>query len=350
MASFQEAGALELDMPSLLESGSLVDLYGEDIRNQAFTITGSINEEKILRPDFTVPIVEMHIATKKLEAKYSYSGTVWRSQPHGSKQPTEYHQSGFEYFHQSEPSRADAEIFDLFQRCTSGVELDTELGDIGVLRAVVGSLDISDNKRRLLLRHLWRPDRFRQLITQLSLGDSGGNSRSALFQSIKSDKLNEYIDANGPKIGLRSLNEIKKRSKELLKEELSRPLSLNLVKEIEQILSLQCPLSKVVNEMTQFFPLGNELKDVCYNLESRIDAMSELGINMKKLRFLTNLTRTSLEYYDGFVFSISIPGRPHLPPVSQGGRYNALTKVLGKGATIPAVGGIVRPEILASVR
>ena len=78
--------------------------------------------------------------------------------------------------------------------------------------------------------------------------------------------------------------------------------------------------------------------------------MSELGINVKNLNFLTNLSRTSLEYYDGFVFSTSLKDRPNLPPVVQGGRYNALTKILGKGTEIPAVGGIVRPEILASAR
>lgn len=350
MISFGEAGALELDVPALLDSRSLINLYGEDIRNRAYTTTGLINEEKILRPDFTVPIVEMHIATKKREAKYSYSGIVWRSQPYGSTQPTEYYQAGFEYFHQTNSALADAEIFELFQRCTCGVQLDIEHADMGILRAVLSSLDISDNKRRLLLRHLWRPDRFKQLIRQLSQGSNVTNTRSALFQSILSKKLNEYIDANGPAIGLRSLNQIKKRSKELLKEELSKPISLSLVKAIEEILALKCPLSGACSEIAKFFSIGDELREVCHNLESRIDAMSELGINLNDLRFSTSLSRTSLEYYDGFVFSISIKDRPHLPPVAQGGRYNALTKVLGNGADIPAVGGIVRPEILLAVR
>lgn len=350
MTLFEEAGALEVDVPSLLDSGSLIDLYGEDIRNQAYTTNGPTNDEKILRPDFTVPIVEMHIATKKREAKYSYSGTVWRSQPRGSKQSTEYYQSGFENFHQSDSALADAKIFELFQRCTRGFEVDNEFGDIGILRAVVRSLDISENKRSLLLRHLWRPDRFRQLIKQLSHGKSVSNSRSILFQSIVSKKLNEYIKSNGQIIGLRTLNQIKKRSKELLKEELGKPISLNLVKVIEEIMALRCPLSRASSEIARFFSIGNELREVSYNLESRIDAMSELGINVKNLNFLINPSRASLEYYDGFVFSTSIKGQPHLPPVAQGGRYNALTKILGKGAEIPAVGGIVRPEILASLK
>ena len=349
MKLFKDAGALEVEIPSLLDSSVLIDLYGEDIRNRAYTTTSHLGNEKILRPDFTVPIVEMHIATEQAEAKYSYSGAVWRSQPYGSKQPTEYYQAGFEWFHQSDPAYADAEIFALFQKCVRRVKLDIELGDIAVLRAVVSSLDISDNKRSLLLRHLWRPDRFKQLIRQLSQGNTISNSRSMLFKSITSNKLNEYINSNGPSIGLRSLNEIKKRSKELLKEELNRPISRKLVNMVDEILALKCPLYKASGEIKRFFSAEGELRDVCHNLENRIDAMNALGINVKNLSFLTNLSRTSLEYYDGFVFSISLGGRPNLPPIAQGGRYNALTKILGKGLEIPAVGGIVRPEILVSV-
>ena len=65
------------------------------------------------------------------------------------------------------------------------------------------------------------------------------------------------------------------------------------------------------------------------------------------MNFVANLTRTSLEYYDGFIFISSVKGASFLPPVAQGGRYDALTSILGKGKKIPAVGGIIRPEILS---
>ena len=56
-----------------------------------------------------------------------------------------------------------------------------------------------------------------------------------------------------------------------------------------------------------------------------------------------------MEYYDGFTFSFTAPGRADWPPVSSGGRYDALTAVLGQGAAIPAVGGIIRPGLLAEL-
>jgi len=35
--------------------------------------------------------------------------------------------------------------------------------------------------------------------------------------------------------------------------------------------------------------------------------------------------------------------------VASGGRYDALTAVLGQGRSIPAVGGVIRPGLLADL-
>jgi hypothetical protein len=46
---------------ALLPADTLLDLYGEDIRARAF-VTRDDAGERMLRPDFTVPIVQMHMA------------------------------------------------------------------------------------------------------------------------------------------------------------------------------------------------------------------------------------------------------------------------------------------------
>ena len=71
---------------------------------------------------------------------------------------------------------------------------------------------------------------------------------------------------------------------------------------------------------------------------------------MDKLDFEASYGRTSMEYYDGFVFGFYSEARPDLPPVASGGRYDALTQRLGQGKSIPAVGGVIRPDILLQVR
>ena len=53
-------------------------------------------------------------------------------------------------------------------------------------------------------------------------------------------------------------------------------------------------------------------------------------------------------FYDGFVFSFETAD-PGFPPIASGGRYDALTRVLGGGRVLPAVGGIVRPEALLAL-
>ncbi|MBT6097119.1 MAG: ATP phosphoribosyltransferase regulatory subunit, partial [Marinovum sp.] len=42
--------------------------------------------------------------------------------------------------------------------------------------------------------------------------------------------------------------------------------------------------------------------------------------------------------------------RTDLPPVATGGRYDALTRQLGQGATIPAVGGVIRPDVVLQLK
>jgi ATP phosphoribosyltransferase regulatory subunit len=71
---------------------------------------------------------------------------------------------------------------------------------------------------------------------------------------------------------------------------------------------------------------------------------------VSELDFEASYGRTTLEYYDGFVFGFYAADRPDLPSVATGGRYDALTRVLGGGRSIPAVGGVARPEVITTLQ
>ena len=343
---YQDWGALEVEIPTLLDSRVLLDLYGEDLRSRAFITIDPVDGEKILRPDFTVPIAEMHISSNKDVGKYAYAGRVWRSQPFGSKNPKEYYQVGLEYFHRSSAVTADAEIFALFLQSVDDFEIDIELSDMGILRSVVLDLEISEIKKNLLLRHLWRPERFQVLFRQLSRKNNASAIRRDFLGDMKSDQIKEHILSNGPIIGRRTVEEIEEGTKSLLAEDRSKPISGNIVKMVEKIQSMKCPLLDAFDRLSIFSSLGNKFVDACRNLGNRIETMKELGIDLENLRFATSLSQRSPEYYDGFIFSMVLRDYPGLPPIIQGGRYDALTKVLGKGKKVPAIGGIVRPELL----
>lgn len=85
-------------------------------------------------------------------------------------------------------------------------------------------------------------------------------------------------------------------------------------------------------------------------VQARQTALSERGVDVDDLDFETSYGRASMEYYDGFVFGFYASGRADLPPVATGGRYDALTAVLGGGSEIPAVGGVIRPEVVSILR
>ena len=80
----------------------------------------------------------------------------------------------------------------------------------------------------------------------------------------------------------------------------------------------------------------------------RLAALRARGIDTASLPFDAGYGRNSMEYYDGFVFAFL--GAPDLPPYASGGRYDALTQVLGGGRSIPAVGGVIRPHLVAALR
>ena len=77
--------------------------------------------------------------------------------------------------------------------------------------------------------------------------------------------------------------------------------------------------------------------------------MAARGVEVDTLGFEAGYGRTSMEYYDGFVFGFYAVQHPDLPAVSSGGRYDALTRRLGDGAEIPAVGAVLRPGIIVEL-
>lgn len=69
-ALFEVAGARSVEAPVLVPAEALLDLYGEDIRARAYTTSDTLRGEQMLRPDFTVPVVQMHMRQGAEPARY----------------------------------------------------------------------------------------------------------------------------------------------------------------------------------------------------------------------------------------------------------------------------------------
>lgn len=331
--AFQSWGAQPVEVAVLQPAGTLLDVYGEDIRARAYVTQDPALGEMMLRPDFTVPVVQAHMAEGAEPARYAYLGEVFRKQegPDQGGRAREFLQVGYEVFDRDNPLRADAEVFALFARLLSGRGLRAAIGDIGLLRAAVAGLPLSDRRRAALMRHLWRPRRFRALLDRFS--------RPAVARAA--------LACDAPHLGLRSPEEVAERLAWLAEDAAEPPLDPGLVAALDRLLSVAGPAPVALAALRGLAGDLPWLAPAVDRFATRLDLLSAHGSDPAALEFEASYGRTTLEYYDGFVFGLSAAGRAELPPVASGGRYDALTAVLGQGRSIPAVGGVIRPGVLA---
>ena len=338
---FVISGAQAVEPPILQSADLLLDLYGEDIRARAYVTSDALRGEQMLRPDFTVPVVQMHMAGGAEPARYTYAGEVFRRQEDDPDRANEYLQVGYEVFDRADPAAADAEVFALIADAVSGLDLRAATGDIGILMAAVDGLDTSDRRKAALLRHIWRPRRFRTLLDRFAGRSPVPDSRAALLRG--------EVQADAPLTGLRSQTEIDTRITALQADAAEPPISGGQMEGLDALLSVRETLPFALSQLHDLSVDLPAIRPAVERIDARALALSKRGIAVDTLEFEASYGRTSMEYYDGFVFGFYAEGRPDLPPVASGGRYDALTRRLGAGQEIPAVGAVIRPGLLVEL-
>jgi len=347
-AAFLAAGAAPVEADILLPADTMLDLYGEDIRARAYVTHDPLRGEMMLRPDFTVPVVQAHMAHGADPARYAYMGEVFRKQDHLGPRASEYLQVGFEVFDRAAPEAADAEVFALFSAQLQGLGLRAVTGDIGILMAAVRGLDTTARRKAALLRHIWRPKRFRALLDRFAGRAPMPAARAQLLAKLAKGSPADLIAQSAPMIGLRSEDEIASRAAALIEDADAKPIAATEAALLYDLLSLQAPAAAALDHLRGITPLLPAIAPAVDRFATRLQALSAHGIDTAALPFEASLGRTTMEYYDGFTFAFV--GPVDLPPVASGGRYDALTAVLGQGRSIPAVGGIIRPNLLAALK
>jgi ATP phosphoribosyltransferase regulatory subunit len=343
LAALLGQGAMRVETDILLPAATLLDLYGEDIRARAYVTHDATHGEQVLRPDFTVPVVQMHMGHGADPARYAYAGPVFRRQEGRQPRAREYSQVGYEVFDRTNPAAADAEVFAVFRDMLSHLGLRAATGDIGILMAAVRGLRTSDARRAALLRHIWRPRRFRALLDRYAGRTPVPPARAALLAAA------DPFAGAGPDIGRRTRMEVAARIDALRADAAEPPISSEQVEALEDLIAFR---GTMVDALTRFRDAAvdmHELGPAIRTFEARTHALDARGIDVDRLDFEASYGRTTMEYYDGFVFGFYAEGRTDLPPVATGGRYDALTRVLGNGRSIPAVGGVIRPAVVLAL-
>ena len=346
---FEAAGAEPFEGPILQPADTLLDLYGEDIRARAYVTADPLRGEQMLRPDFTVPVVQAHLASGRDRASYAYSGLIFRQQDEHPERPTEYFQTGLELFG-GDPAAADAEVFAALSGALDGLPVQAITGDIGVLIAAIDGLDTSEIRKAALRRHLWRPERFRELLLRYSTLADMAALRDGLLLRVKAGE--DVLAGAGPEIGLRTGAEVLARLDRLVADAAEPPIPAAQVEALDRILKLEGAALSVVAPIREMAATIPALVEAADRIEARHEALRAQGIDPAALAFEGSFGRTTLEYYDGFVFGFLVAGetRDRWPPVASGGRYDALTRVLGGGQGCRAVGGVLRPEQMLKLK
>lgn len=339
-AGFVAAGAAVVETPILQSADLLLDLYGEDIRARAYVTSDALRGEQMLRPDFTVPVVQMHMSDGAEPARYTYAGEVFRRQEHDPERANEYVQVGYEVFDRVDPAAADAEVFALISEALQGMHLRSATGDIGILMAAVRGLKTTDRRKAALMRHLWRPRRFRALLERYGGRAAQPAARAELLAA------SDPFAAAGADIGLRGRAEIEARIAALREDAAAPPIAGHELDALEALLAVRETLPFALENLKDIAVDLPSITPALRRLEARIGALAARGVDVDRLDFEASYGRTQMEYYDGFVFGFYAADRPDLPPIATGGRYDALTRRLGRGAEIPAVGGVLRPGLM----
>ncbi|WP_299602402.1 ATP phosphoribosyltransferase regulatory subunit [uncultured Tateyamaria sp.] len=339
--SFVAAGAQAVEPPILQSADLLLDLYGEDIRARAYVTSDALRGEQMLRPDFTVPVVQMHMSNGAEPARYTYAGEVFRRQEEDPDRANEFLQVGYEVFDRTDPAAADAEVFALIADAISTLSLRAATGDIGVLMAAVDGLDTSERRKAALRRHIWRPRRFRALLDRFSGRSDVPETRAALLAG--------EAQTDAPLTGLRSQAEIDARIAALHADAAEPHLSGAQMDSLDALLNVRETLPFALAQMHTLCVDLPAIRPAVKRVDARAEALSARGVDVDNLEFEASFGRTSMEYYDGFVFGFYAEQRPDLPPIASGGRYDALTRRLGSGQEIPAVGAVIRPGLLVEL-
>ena len=144
LAHFAAAGYARCEPPILQPASVFLDLSGEDIRHRLFLSSDASGAEHCLRPEFTIPISRVYLASADAgrPVGYSYCGPIFRYRPNASG---EFVQAGLESFGRRDRAAADAEVLTLTLEAAAAAghgSLAVRIGDAGLFSALLSALDL----------------------------------------------------------------------------------------------------------------------------------------------------------------------------------------------------------------
>jgi ATP phosphoribosyltransferase regulatory subunit len=328
--TFKSNGFALLEPDVLLDSEYIVQRSGENFRRSMLTFENKHGKIMCLRPDLTVASC-IKFLEKKTKSKIYYSGQAYRRTDKKSSDLIN-DQLGIEILGSKNQLQDDYKVIKTILNSVKNIKskkIQIKVGDIGLFKRLINSLDMPERWKLRLIRHFWRPKYFEELLKRL---ERNSDIDSVTFDTDKKRFYEMKKMEQEKVIAGRSILEILKRFDKKIKDPRSFKEGKEIVKIIRSFLKINCQLSKLDQKLLVFIKKNNLKKNIFKEFKS-IKNLKKLN---QKVKFITNFGR-DIEYYTGIVFEIFSGTKE----IARGGRYDDLLKSLGAKKNIPAVGAAI---------
>ena len=328
--TFKSNGFVLSEPDVLLDSEYIIQRSGENFRRSMLTFENEHGKVMCLRPDLTVASC-IKFLEKKSKSKIYYSGQAYRrTDKKGSDLIN--HQLGIEILGSKNQLQDDFKVIKTILNSAKNIKskkIQIKIGDIGLFKSLINSLDMPERWKLRLIRHFWRPKYFEELLKRL---EKNSDIDSVTFDADKKRFFEMKKMEQAKVIAGRSISEILKRFDKKIKDPRSFNEGKKIVKIIRSFLKISCQLSKLDRKLLDFAKKNNLKKNIFKEFKS-IQNLKKLN---QEITFITNFGR-DIEYYTGIVFEIFSGTKE----IARGGRYDDLLKSLGAKKNIQAVGAAI---------
>lgn len=350
MSLFTGSGYTAIEPPVLQPAELFLDLSGEEMRRRMFVTLDANGSELCLRPEYTIPVCRAHLATSRTDAapaQYCYRGPVFRLR---AGETGEFQQAGVESIGRRDIAATDAEMLGLAIEALDHLDIGAQridLGDVGLLEALLTALDIPAAARARLMRAIVAGEGTAALAEpeETEEAASGAIRHAGLLAALEGQDpkaarafVEDVLSIAGiTSVGGRSAGDIARRF-------LARTgrhggdVAPQARAVLRRYLAIAGDPDAAAAQMRALAADAGLAMDQALDLfEERNGFLAARGIDPAQLAFRAGFAR-NLDYYTGFIFDIATDPDPAVKPLVGGGRYDRLARHLDPGQSLPAIG------------
>ena len=342
-------GYQAIDLPILEHRDLYMRKLGEELVGKIYEFPFN-GRDLALRPEWTASVLRTFIANKfadhPLPLRLCYTGPVFRYERPQRGTWRQFTQLGVEMIGAPSP-RGDAEVLGLACAGLAQVGIDdyhVNLGHIGIIRSLLGSLGLSERTRSVLTWSLERMrtrgvDAVRDALLREMDGESQGFD-TAILAGLDDAQAEELLLHTLRSIGVnlqfgtRPPEEIVRRLVRTMRTSDQHATVERAITFLAELSAIRATPHIAINALIELITRYDLPDPGVAQLQDLIKLLPLHGVDSDRVTLDFGLGR-GLHYYTGMMFEIDNPSGLQL---CGGGRYDELVTALGGKQSTPAVG------------